>query len=210
MESHSASGETRLERKKEEMKQKIIAVAMSLFKNQGVEGTTMEQIANEADIAKGTLYNYFPVKEAIISEFIRRSFQEKSSERILRLREMPDTRSRMVLILAELMAGIRPQKEIFEKYLIYQIQNMISLHPDAGVKSGFELLGSEIIELGQKNGEIRSDLPFGILKALFDFIFVEVAQQFYAAPEAFNSRTVIEQCVDLFMDGAATPVVKHI
>ena len=54
---NEAIGETRMERKKAEMKQKIITVAMTLFKTQGVDATTMEQIAAEVDIAKGTLYN---------------------------------------------------------------------------------------------------------------------------------------------------------
>ena len=65
---------SRIERKKEETRLKIIAVAMSLFKAHGFDVTTMERIAAEVDIAKGTLYNYFPVKEAIVSEYIRRTF----------------------------------------------------------------------------------------------------------------------------------------
>lgn len=44
-----------------------MAAAMALIRAYGFEETTMEQIAEEADIAKGTLYNYFPAKEAIIS-----------------------------------------------------------------------------------------------------------------------------------------------
>lgn len=38
----------------------ILSVAMRLFKEQGVNATSMEQIAQEVDIAEGTLYNYFP------------------------------------------------------------------------------------------------------------------------------------------------------
>lgn len=179
-------GGNRIERKKEETKQKIINTAMNLFKQYGFDATTMEQIANEVDIAKGTLYNYFPVKEAILNEFIQRSFQERNSARIMQIREMTDTRSRLILLLIELMEGIQAQKEIFEKYLVYQIQNMISLRRDDGVKSG----------------EIRNDLPVEILTALFEFVFIEVAQQFYMNPEKFKAHEVIEQCVDLFMNGA--------
>ena len=162
----------------------------------------MEQIAKEVDIAKGTLYNYFPVEEAIIDEYIKRSFREENSERILELRRMPDTRSRMISILSELIKGIQTQKEIFEKYFVYRIQNMISLSQDEGIESGFGLLGTEIIELGQKSAEIRNDLPFDILKALFEFVFVVVAQQFYKEPEKFKAEEVIKQGVDLFMNGA--------
>lgn len=86
--------------------------------------------------------------------------------------------------------------------MVYQIQNMISVHRDAGMKSGMRLLAQEIIALGQKSGEIRCDLPFDILVALFEFVFVEVAQEFYMKPDTFNARETIESCVDLFMNGA--------
>lgn len=193
---------SRMERKKEDTKQKIITIAMELFRQHGIDTISMEQIAREVDIAKGTLYNYFPVKEAIISEYIQQNFKDKYSERILQFSTMPDTRSRMSLILRTLMEGVQAQKDIFEKYLVYQIQNMISVDRDAGMKSGIRLLAREIIVLGQKDGEIRSDLPFEILVALFEFVFVEVAQEFYMKPENFKARETIESCVDLFMNGA--------
>ena len=37
---------------------------------------TMDQIAEEVDISKGTLYNYFPFKESIISEYWQKSVWE--------------------------------------------------------------------------------------------------------------------------------------
>ena len=208
MNSKEAPSGNRVERKKEETKQKIISIAMALFKENGIDAVTMEQIAREVDIAKGTLYNYFPVKEAIISDYIQRSFQEKYSARILQFSKLPDTRSRMILILSTLIEGVQEQKDIFEKYLVYQIQNMISIDRDAGVKSGIKLLAHEIIALGQKGGEIRSDLPLDILVALFEFVFVEVAQEFYMKPTAFNARETIESCVDLFINGAKYEKIK--
>ncbi len=196
-----ASGSSRMERKKEETKQKIIAVAMPLFMKDGIDTVTMEQIAEEADVAKGTLYNYFPVKEAIIDEYIRRSFMERNAERVDRLRKLSDTRSRVTQILNELMQGVQAQKGIFEKYFIYRIQNMISLQQDESAQSGLYLLEAEIIALGQEEAEIRTDLSLDILTGLFEFVFVKVAQQFYKDPNKFKSRKVIEQCVDLFMNG---------
>jgi AcrR family transcriptional regulator len=193
---------SRIERKKEETKQKIITVALYLFKQQGIDATTMEQIAEKVDIAKGTLYNYFPVKEAILNEFIQRSFQKKYDDRIMQLRKMTDTRSRMTLILSELINGVQAEKAIFEKFFVYRIQNMISLSRDQSMESGIGMLETEIIELGQKSSELRNDLPLDFLKALFEFVFIVVAQQFYKEPVQFKASEAIEQGVDLFMNGA--------
>ena len=192
---------SRVERKKEETRQKIISVAMKLFMEQGVAATSMEQVAGLADIARGTLYNYFPVKEAIIDEYIKQKFRRDNPERIVRLQKLPDTRARMRMVLNEVLSGLQAQPEIFESYFVYRIQNMISLQPNESARSGLYSLEAELIALGQHQGEIRSDLPFEILTGLFEFVFVKVAQQFYQDPQKFKTGLVLEQCVDLFMNG---------
>ena len=191
----------RVERKKEETRQKIISVAMKLFMEQGVAATSMEQVAGLADIARGTLYNYFPVKEAIIDEYIKQKFRQDNPARILRLQKLPDTRARMLMVLNEVLSGVQAQPEIFESYFVYRNQNMISLKPNESARSGLYALEAELIALGQSQGEIRADLPFEILTGLFEFVFVKVAQQFYQDPQKFKTGLVLEQCVDLFMNG---------
>jgi len=200
MDQKVASTGSRTERKKEDTRLKIISAAMRLFKEHGLDETTMEQIAEETDIAKGTLYNYFPVKEAIISEYIERLSQERNSARIQSLADLPDTRARLTVSLDELMAWVQDQSVLFEKYFTYQVQNMISLRPHQSTANGFHSLGTEIIRLGQKSAEIRGDLPFDTLIALFEFVFIKVAQRFYQDPASFNAGEVIGQYVDLFIN----------
>lgn len=203
--------ESRTERKKEDTRQRIISAALKLFKKYGFTSATMEQIAQEADIAKGTLYNYFPVKEAILSEFIKRSFSNKNPDRLKQLQSLPDTRSRMISIITELMEGVRSQKEIFEKFLIYRVQNILSLDKKDSERSGIELLAEEIVNLGQKSGEIRSDLPKGIILDFFEFVFIEVVKQFYLDPEHFRDKETIELCSDLYLNAVCNPInKKHI
>jgi AcrR family transcriptional regulator len=191
----------RVERKKEETKQKIIAAALGLFQQQGFDATTMEQIAAQADIAKGTLYSSFPVKEAILSEFIKRRAQEKNPQRIQRLRALPNTRARLTYMLGELIEGVQAQPVLFERYFTYQLRVILSLEKTAKERSGIEQLETELILLGQAQGEIRRDLPLGLLVDQVDFIFIEVAKQYYLAPETFDAEEVIAMCVDLFLNG---------
>ena len=56
----------RRERKKEETKRKIFEAAVKLFTDKGFSATTVDEIAEAADVAKGTFFNYFPRKEAIV------------------------------------------------------------------------------------------------------------------------------------------------
>lgn len=54
--------------KRERTKEKIYTTALKLFIEQGYEQSTVEQIAQQADIAKGTFFNYFETKEAILQQ----------------------------------------------------------------------------------------------------------------------------------------------
>ncbi|HEX2621292.1 MAG TPA: TetR/AcrR family transcriptional regulator [Phototrophicaceae bacterium] len=196
-------GESRTERKKRATQEKIQTAAIGLFKKHGFEQTTMEQIAEEADIAKGTLYNHFPVKDAILSAYVQQSFSDQQADRIERLRQLPDTQARLRVILTEIMNRVQVQSDIFEIYLAYRIRTVVSLRPpdNVGGKSGIDRLAIEIIELGQQSGEIRTDLPVAMLADLFEFVFVEVAKPFYASPETYQADEWITHGVDLFING---------
>jgi AcrR family transcriptional regulator len=52
---------------KEETRQRIIAAAADRFRKEGFEAATTRDIARQARIAAGTIFNYFPSKEAIVS-----------------------------------------------------------------------------------------------------------------------------------------------
>ena len=48
-------------------KERIVAAAVELFRARGFDATTTRDIARQAKIATGTLFNYFETKEAIVS-----------------------------------------------------------------------------------------------------------------------------------------------
>ncbi len=54
------------ERNAERTREQIIDVALELFFTQGYEQTTMEQIAERAEVGSTTLYRYFPTKDLLL------------------------------------------------------------------------------------------------------------------------------------------------
>ncbi|HXR16016.1 MAG TPA: TetR/AcrR family transcriptional regulator [Terriglobales bacterium] len=62
--------------KSEETRERILKAALTLFHERGFEAATMRDVAEEADVATGAAYYYFPSKEAIILDFYRRSSME--------------------------------------------------------------------------------------------------------------------------------------
>jgi AcrR family transcriptional regulator len=60
----------RIEGKKEEKEKNIIAASLRLFSEQSFRNTTIDEIAKEAGVAKGTVYLYFKDKDAIFRHII--------------------------------------------------------------------------------------------------------------------------------------------
>src|ERR1700680_2282907 len=74
------TGQSRRERKKTVIRERIIAEVVDLFSRHGIADVTVDQIAQAADIGKGTIYNYFQTKEDIVVGFmvdIERKVQSK-------------------------------------------------------------------------------------------------------------------------------------
>ena len=59
------------DKKKIETKKNIFEIAGRLFKEKGYNNTTVDEITKEAGIGKGTFFNYFPTKEALLQDFIK-------------------------------------------------------------------------------------------------------------------------------------------
>lgn len=63
----------RKEREKEQRKEDIIRAGERLFLAKGIHGSTMEEIARECELSKGTIYLYFPSKEALYLTIMQRA-----------------------------------------------------------------------------------------------------------------------------------------
>jgi AcrR family transcriptional regulator len=57
----------------EDLKERIAAVAASLFYAEGINRVGVDRVAEEAGVTKKTLYHYFPSKDQLIVEALRTS-----------------------------------------------------------------------------------------------------------------------------------------
>lgn len=54
------------DRKKKEVRHRIVHEAATLFTEKGLDATTMEEIAAASDVSVGTVYNYFGTKSTLL------------------------------------------------------------------------------------------------------------------------------------------------
>ena len=86
----------RREKRKQEIRGRIEDAAYKLFKQHGMEGTSIEQICVEADVARRTFYGHFPNKHALLGGLgISRLYNQSEPMLRLLMENHQSTRSRL-------------------------------------------------------------------------------------------------------------------
>ena len=194
--------ENRTEKRKQQTRESIIRVALDLFQRQGFDGTTMDQIAAEADIARKTLYNHFPVKEAIVDDYVRELSTDLARPSREELHQLPDTRSRLLAALDTAYQWVETNPEFTAICLGYRMKNMWRKTGGDTSETGTHEIMSEILVRGQQTGEIRQDVPVKLLVFQLDMLRGSVVMEWLADAERIDLRKEIAKIVDLFLYGA--------
>jgi len=66
------SSPDRRTRRKRETHERIVEAAIECFLANGFDATTMDEIAERADVARATVFNHFPEKEQLLSAYLAR------------------------------------------------------------------------------------------------------------------------------------------
>ena len=77
------------ERKRKKTLENIFTQAKYLFRQQGVKQTTMEDIAEKAEVGVGTLYNYFKSKGDLLTKLVQNNAQTMYANVDKRLEQTP-------------------------------------------------------------------------------------------------------------------------
>jgi len=204
MDQRTVKSGNRRERKKGETRQLIIDVAMEMFREQGFQATSMEQIANRVDISKVTVYKYFSVKEAIVSAFMQIVNSKNKEEEIPQLiKEFPDTRSRLMELYRRSFEWMKENQEIYKVYFGYRMQNLFDTFHDPSTRSGFEGVLAMIITAGQEADEIRRDLSAELLSRHIEMMGAVSFKPWWIDPDAFSLEENLGPAIDLFFHGCA-------
>lgn len=193
----------RRDRKKSVTREKIAAAAYELFREQGFHQTSIDQITEKADVGRGTFYNHYPSKEAIVPYLIDReaeTLREREWPRILRL---PDVRERLAYLLKGWCAWVEANRDLVEVYLRVTFADQIRETTVVLNGTGFERYLSDIIALGQESGEISHPAkPQDLAKYLTAMLLVPLAR-WYQQPGTSLAQGAGE-VLDIFLAGTGS------
>jgi AcrR family transcriptional regulator len=198
--THQTPG--RRERKRQQTLDLLVDTAFDLFEAHGYEAVTMEQIAAAADVAKGTLYNHFPVKEALLRHYFHRQFAEQGPALRDKLRRQPDTIKRLAMLLKHAAAWAEEHRRYMPHYLEYRLGK--SVPPNTGdERSGTDAVFAHLIADAQEANRLRSDIDTGTLVHYFRYLYLGAFMRWLQVPDV-KLEDELMAILDLFVVGAGT------
>lgn len=193
---------SRRERKKEETRQRLLSVSLELFHEQGYSTTTVEDITERADVAKGTFFNYFPSKEALLSELSVWGI-EKLQTAIDVSNGAPQSPVARIKLLMRLL-----QEQMGEKMKLPRrayVARLFTPHPTQHARCRLSAILTDLVSEAQTRGEIRAELDAVLVSNLLhmSFFWSMVTCQENDAGTPLQAQ--FENIIDLWMDGIAGP-----
>ena len=187
----------RRERKKQETRQRLLESAWQLFSERGYDDTTVEDITEAADVAKGTFFNYFDTKEAIADQIARWRI-ELLGDRILSAGECPESAiGRIKLLMKAMLDEFSPEQGLARR--------MIWMRKGGpGRRESAHRIGSLVHELvvqGQASGEVRDDVEPGLIVHLLLACWFHYFGHWWHEEGDYPEGSKLAQAVDVLMDG---------
>jgi len=192
---------SRRERRKQETRQRLLKAALALFHEKGFEATTVEEIAEAADVSKGTFFNYFASKEAILGELSVWKM-EQLQEAVDVERGAPQSAVARIRRLMDIVAHSAPKnRDLARRMFAARLCRGEPPHPTS---HHLGKLLADLIRQAQAQGEIRADLDPDFLSDILRVLsFHCLITRCGAKDQQIRAR--LEAMLDLLMRGIAGP-----
>jgi AcrR family transcriptional regulator len=147
----------------------ILMAAAAEFAECGFDNTSIEKIAERANIGKGTVYNYTRSKEQLFSECLQLFGEELFhliEVTVIEVRERPLLQR--VLLLSDQLADLADRRKDFVALYFRSIFGASSVGHDLAAQSAREIISrlELLMVIAQETGLLRKDAPPDLMASL--------------------------------------------
>lgn len=190
---------SRREQRNQATRDQILRAAADLFSRQGYQNTSLDDLVERANLARGTLYYHFPAKEDIVL-----ALGQKSTRQIVEaFEERLAAGEPAVALLGDVLESFArtavAQPEVSRVYILTGLARIEDLTADLE-RPSFSRLLVRLIAAGQEQGDVRSDIPAQVLGTLLAMQAITGVLLGLSFPAVLPAK--LRAVVDLFLDGA--------
>ena len=145
----------------------ILDAALKTFVRRGYSETRVSEIASEAGVAEGTLYNYFPSKEDLLLALFDEKWSGIIDEIKNKISRFDDPNKKLKAIFSLVIRMFKGDRQLAELFMVDVKQSSIFLN-NYTINRIIEFLAliEEILEEGKRKGIYRKDLDTRVAKMI--------------------------------------------
>lgn len=193
---------SRRERKKDETKERIFKAAIKLFRDRGFDKTTIDDITERADVAKGTFFNYFPRKDALLAYLSEKRLVAVEENAGALLGATKPASEKLIGIYAHAASAYEEDRELSRFVLNELMARAFGPSEETGVR--WQKLIVEVLEQGRRSGELRADVDVVRAESLLSSVYMSTVYLWLNCNEAqFELRHELEARLILVLNGLA-------
>lgn len=158
----------RREKRKIEIRGRIEDAAYLLFKTQGIEDTSIEQICEEADVARRTFYGYFPNKHALLGGLgVSRLYSQSEPMLHQLMSNFSTTKARLEAMIDYIESNFAGYEDV-DRHLILLAPTTLANNTEQQREIGNSAIASftRLILAGQESGDARTEFSPEILASM--------------------------------------------
>jgi TetR/AcrR family transcriptional regulator, cholesterol catabolism regulator len=194
---------SRRERKKDETRHRIFHAAIDLFREKGFEQTTVDDITEKADVAKGTFFNYFRRKEVVLAFLSETRLQAIEEDAGAILAESRPAREKLMDLYTTAASAYEEDRELSRYVLIELMTRMFSPTEEVVVRWHEQIV--RLVTQGQENGELRRDLDPSRAEAVLSSLYYATLYEWVCCtPDTFPLIEELRTRLVLGMEGIAS------
>ncbi|HEV3038836.1 MAG TPA: TetR/AcrR family transcriptional regulator [Candidatus Angelobacter sp.] len=195
----------------QENQRRIEAAALELFTSQGFHGTNNREIAEKVGVSTGTIYTYFPSKEAIFSSLAQRyrlHINEWLRKAVSGLQE-PLSRQGLMSLASEVQGLMYDDSESFLMLLsdVIEFKNQHFLEVFHDVPEQFRRLLGPVLEKVKDQPGWRGEDPAFVLASIHVYFFTFFLMERHMQGEqhlGISNELATEKFIDLLFRGLWT------
>jgi AcrR family transcriptional regulator len=197
----------------EARREQILEAALKVFASGGFAETTMDEVAVVVGVSKASLYNYFPTKDALLSELVQRfSLLPEIGELIQEMGEQPADRAIPALV-RKIWPRLRERREL-ARVLVREVQSF----PERAraysekVRLPAHRALADYLEARMARGELVARDPIASAQCLFGMLWsFLLSQELMGERELhpISDEQVVAVISDLFLRGALVPAAHE-
>ena len=187
------------EQGKVERKERLYEAALNLFRGQGYDMTTVDQITRQAGLAKGTFFNYFPTKDAVLRYMGTREVGRLGAA-TLSINGTSSSVGKLKRLMGALAASLERDRDLV--CLIFREGVTVS-ELMAGDAGGFSLqpMATLLIRQAQRQNEINPNLDPDTLAAALDALYLQQLIRWCESDKPYPLAERLTGIADLLLSG---------